>query len=183
MSWLRCWHREKKGSKKQPRDVFLDLVFKRKDSSLFSHDAWMPFRFEYVVFCVNKSKKHCSVEAMWPMLWFYPPWRTHCVRDPRDQPRTARNCLSPASGPQFYFCVPGSTPTFFLPHLKGISIKPLVRRKRRAINIPQFLTAFPLVYVFQSILNQRDNKAKLFQISICLCSDGCRVWCLQFTVS
>ena len=29
VSWLGCWHREKKGSKKQPRDVFLDLVFKR----------------------------------------------------------------------------------------------------------------------------------------------------------
>ena len=150
---------------------------------LFSHDFWMSFRLQGTVFCVNNSKKKKTLHRQCGLCISFINLGKSTVLMIHTLTKTQWNSCLLCPVLSSYFYMMGSKATFFSLYLKGILLKLLVRRKRWAINIPQFLTAFPFVYAFQSILNQRDNKANLFQLSICLCRDGCPVWYLQFTVS
>lgn len=96
------------------------------------------------------------------MHWFHQLGKINGAYHLCDQQRH-QEWLSPVSGSQFILLRQEFKTQLFHLHRKGIPLKLCVRRKRWAINIPQFLTAFPFVYAFQSILNQRDNKANLFQ--------------------
>lgn len=172
---------EKRKSKEQFRDITLNVSFFYV--ILFSHDFLMSFRLQGTVFCVNNSKKKKTLRRQCGLYISFINLSKSTVLVIHTLTKTQWNRCLPCPDLSSYFYMMGSKPTFFLLYLKGIPLKLLVRRKRWAINIPQFLTAFPFVYAFQSILNQRDNKAHLFRLSICLCRDECPVWYLQSTGS
>lgn len=125
-------------------------------------------------------KKPYTIQAMWHMHWFHQLWQIYCAHDACDQQRCQEMVISHV---QFTTLHDGFK-TYLLPSPRDRnSIKALGQKEKMSYQHTTVLTAFPFVYAFQSILNQRDNKANLFQLSIYLCSDGCPVWCLQFIVS
>lgn len=173
---------EKRKSKQQFRGITLNVSFFFLMSFYFlmTFECLSDFKALYFVWTTARKRIHYTLCGL--CINFINLGKSTLVMI-RTLTKTQSNSCLLCPVLSSYFYMMGSKPTFFLLYLKGILLKLLVRRKRWAINIPQFLTAFPFVYAFQSILNQRDNKANLFQLSICLCRDGCPAWYLQFTVS
>lgn len=141
----------------------------------------MPFRLKDFIFCIsNNNKENPTQYRQCGMHWFHQLWQIYCAHDACDQQRCQEMVISHV---QFTTLHDGFK-TYLLPSPRDRnSIKALGQKEKMSYQHTTALTAFPFVYAFQSILNQRDNKANRFQLSIYLCSDGCPVWCLQFIVS